>query len=155
MITSPNFTNATRETAERVRTNGRYSVRSDPVNGLDYEQRETLKEEATAVLAQTDYPMHVRAQALQRWIEAHYWRARERLEASSHKFQRRVHGKRYCPGYELDIDVYTRHWLAAVAPQIAEQDVVAYIVAEFGYQPEMSRFLPRGHSYYCEPQSDQ
>ena len=139
-----------RETAERVRANGRYSVGRDPVNGLDYHQRETLKSEAWAVLAQTDYPMHERARALLHVIEAHYWRARAALELEPRSFQRRVHGKRYCRGYRLSIDVYTRHWLAANGSRVKEQDVVAHVIAEW-YRPENSRFLPYGASMYREP----
>jgi hypothetical protein len=67
------------------------------------------------------------------------------------KFQRRVLGRRYSPWYELDIDVYTRHWLWANGDRVNEQDAVRYVIDEFGYAPEQNRFLPKGASIYREP----
>lgn len=80
---------------------------------MDYYEREKRKAEAWKLLSAEDTSLTIKARALLLLIEAHYWRAREHLEARPKAEQRRIHGKRYCRGYELDIDVYTRHWLHA------------------------------------------
>jgi len=52
------------------------------------------------------------------------------------------------PGYALDIDIYTRHWMWANGDRVAEQDAVAYVKEKFGYKPEESKFLKKGKSMY-------
>lgn len=135
---------------ERIKRDGHYSVPVQAGEGLDYEQRELLKREACAMLA-SDEPIPGRAWALLHLIEAHYWRAKSALENRPKRDQHRILGRRYTPGYELDIDVYTRHWLAANGANVSEQDVVHYVIEHFHYEPEESQFLPPGHSVYVIP----
>ncbi len=116
-----------------------------------YEQREAMKEQAWPIVGDPARPIFTRAAAALRVIEAHYWRARESLEARPKSFQRRVHGKRYSREYLLDLDVYIRHWLHANGERLLSQEVRAGILKEFGYAPEKSRFLAAGKSMYHEP----
>jgi hypothetical protein len=128
-----------------------YSV---PLHGgtpLDFKARETLKSEAWSVIG-GDASNIDKAWALLYVIEAHYWRAKQILEALPVVKQRRVHGKRYSKGYELDIDVYTRHWLwsnkDADALKNKSCNLVELLKEFFGYEPEQSKFLPVGHTIY-------
>lgn len=89
--------------------------------------------------------------ALLRWIDECYWDARKHFEAMPKAVQKRIHGKRYSPGYEMDIDVYTRHWLAANGDKLAP-GVLDYVREHFGYEPEPSRFLGKGQTIYALPQ---
>jgi len=114
---------------------------------LKYHERERQKHKARAVLNDPEANLFKKSRALLLVIEAHYWRAREHLEAWSKSAQRRVHGKRYCPGYQLDIDVYTRHWLFTNGDS-EDQEVVTYLREQCGYYPEPSRFLPKGRTSY-------
>lgn len=117
---------------------------------MDYHEREAQKTEAWRLLAAEETSLPIKAQALLRVIDAHYWRAREHLEARPRSEQRRIHGKRYCPGYQLDIDVYTRHWLHANGDRIAPE-VVAFVRDQWCYEPEPSRFLAKGQTSYAIP----
>ena len=119
---------------------------------LKYEDRETLKNEAWAVMA-SDASPYAKANALLHIIEAHYWRARESLDLMPSKIRRCVHGKRYSRGYELDLDVYTRHWLWANSDSVAIKgrgcDLPALLDQHFGYQPEENKFMPKGCTDYA------
>jgi len=117
---------------------------------MDYNEREQQKTEAWKLLRSEETSLVIKAQALLRVIDAHYWRARERLEEQPKSVQRRIHGKRYLPGYELDIDVYTRHWLHANRHIIAP-DVVECVREQWHYDPEPSRFLAKGQTIYVIP----
>lgn len=117
---------------------------------MDYHEREQQKAEAWRLLAAEETSLTIKAQALLRVIDAHYWRAREHLEARPRAEQRRIHGKRYCPGYQLDIDVYTRHWLHANGDRIAPE-VVECVREQWYYEPEPSRFLAKGQTSYTIP----
>lgn len=120
---------------------------------MDYLEREQQKSEAWTLLAAEDTSLPIKAQALLRVIDAHYWRAREHIEALPRAAQRRIHGKRYCPGYQLDIDVYTRHWLHANGDRIAS-DVVDFVREQWSYEPEPSRFLAKGETSYAIPNAE-
>jgi hypothetical protein len=135
---------------ERIVREGSFSVPFNAASPLTYQQRETLKSEGWAIVAAVGLHIHFRANALLAVIEAHYWRADEVLQTQPLAFRRRVHGRRYSPGYELDIDVYTKHWLWANGAKVKEQDVVKFVQDEFGYQPERSRFLPEGRTIYVD-----
>lgn len=117
---------------------------------MDYNDREQQKTEAWRLLEAKETSLTIKAQALLRVIDAHYWRAREHFETLPRSKQRRIHGKRYCPGYELDIDVYTRHWLHANGDMIAPE-VVECVREQWGYKPEPSRFLAKGKTSYAIP----
>ena len=62
---------------------------------MDYAEREQQKAEAWRLIAGEGNSLAIKAQALLRVIEAHYWRAREHLEVLPRAVQRRIHGKRY------------------------------------------------------------
>lgn len=120
---------------------------------MDEKARETLKSRAWDVLCDNGAALDAKAVALAWLIEAHYWRAKGALETMPLRAQRKVHGARYHKGYELDIDVYSRHWLASVVPSLVEStaltaDVVARFSEIYGYKPELSPFLPHGHTMY-------
>lgn len=117
---------------------------------MDYHERERQKTEAWQLLAAENTSLTIKAQALLRVIDAHYWRAREHLEARPRTEQRRIHGKRYSPGYQLEIDVYTRHWLHANADRIAP-DVIETVREQWHYEPEQSPFLAKGQTSYAIP----
>ena len=117
---------------------------------MDYAEREQQKTEAWRLLTADDTSLPIKAQALLRVIDAHYWRAREHLEARPRTEQRRIHGKRYCPAYQLDIDVYTRHWLHANGDRIAPE-VIDTVREQWYYEPEASRFLAKGQTSYAIP----
>jgi hypothetical protein len=120
---------------------------------MDYHEREKNKAEAWKLLGSADTSLTIKAQALLRVIEAHYWRAREHLEARPKAEQRRIHGRRYCPFYQLDIDVYTRHWLHANGDRIAPE-VIETLRDQWHYEPEASRFLARGQTSYAIPNAE-
>jgi hypothetical protein len=117
---------------------------------MGYQEREQQKAEAWRLLEAEETSMTIKAQALLRVIDAHYWRAREHLEARPRSEQRRIHGKRYSPGYQLDIDVYTRHWLHANGDRIPS-GVVECVREQWHYEPEPSRFLAKGQTSYAIP----
>ena len=120
------------------------------MNHMNYHEREQQKTEAWRMLADESVSLTLKAQALLRVIEAHYWRAREQLEANPRSVQRRIHGKRYSPGYQLDIDAYTRHWLHANGHRIAP-DVIETVREQWHYEPEPSRFLAKDQTSYAIP----
>lgn len=120
---------------------------ADPLN---YAAREELKALGRELCASSSQPLPVRALGLLAWIKGHYWRAKEALEGSPKSFQRRVLGKRWAPGIEIEFDWYVRHWLDANGMRVREQDVVQCLQDEFGYTPEKSPYLPPGATYYRE-----
>ena len=114
---------------------------------ITYTEREQLKKAAWLRINDADTSLLVKSQALLDVIEAHYWRARESLEKQPKSEQRRIHGKRYCKGYELDIDVYTGHWLYANGNRIAPE-IIAAVLMYWGYEPAESPFLMQGLTSY-------
>lgn len=118
---------------------------------MDYFEREEMKAEAWHCLGSELLSINEKAYALFRIIEAHYWRAREQLDDMPASFRRRVHGKRYSKFYELEIDIYTRNWLAANQNIPVGQDVFEYVINELGYKPVPSKYLPVGSTSYREP----
>ena len=118
---------------------------------MEYAEREAMKHKAWKVINSKDANIHAKAWGVLKVIEAHYWRAREDLESMPKAAQRRIHGKRYCPGYHLDIDVYTRHWLVANKSIPISYEVIQHVKSEFGYDPEESKFLHPGQTSYRLP----
>ena len=116
---------------------------------MKYEEREALKTNAWKAINTKNTSISEKAHGALDVIEAHYWRAREDLEAMPKSVQRRIHGKRYCPGYKLDINVYVRHWLASNTNRIPIPiEVVEYVKKVFNYDPEVSKFLQPGQTSY-------
>jgi hypothetical protein len=121
---------------------------------IEHREREAMKLEASRIVHDPHVGAPGRAQALLLWSEAHYWRAREHLDAQPPSFLSKVLGRKLPRGYELDIDVYTRHWLAAVAPSIpGAADLVDVIGKQYGYRPERCAYLPPGRSMYADPRT--
>lgn len=88
-------------------------------------------------------------------ISAHYVRAWAALQNSKAAFRRKVYGKRYSPGYELDIDVYTNNWLHSLRNHVAlgrhskaRKDFLTYNPS---YKPVRNKYLPDGMTIYQEP----
>lgn len=117
---------------------------------MNYEEREDAKRSAWAVLGDQKADLHTKAMYALRLIEAHYWRAKEDVDRSKAEFRRRVHGMRYSHFYELDIDVYTRHWLWANADRLLPPGVADEIARCWGYEPEQHKMLRKGMSMYGE-----
>lgn len=115
---------------------------------MNYHEREQQKAEAWQLLESAEESLETKARALLLVIDAHYWRAREHLEALPMAKQRRIHGKRYCSGYELSVDVYTRHWLHANGNRIAPE-VMQAVREQWYYEPEASKFLEQGKTIYA------
>jgi len=118
-----------------------------------HSEQETAKEQAWLVVGDKENPIHQRASALLRVIEAHYWHARQALEAQPKEFLRKVLGKRYTTGIQIEIDWYTSNWLASMEGlrpfhEIAEE--TKYIIEEFGYKPERHRFMKPGNTTYTD-----
>jgi hypothetical protein len=82
-------------------------------------------------------------------IDAHYHGQVEVLECDP---KRRSHtkmavGRKYYPGYELDIDHYTRHWLHSMG-HLIDGDVLFFLQEFMGYYAEKSKYLEKGHTVY-------
>lgn len=123
---------------------------------MGYHERERQKAEAWPIVRDVEAPLPRRAWALLQVIDAHYQRAFEGLESLPKVQQRQIHGKRYTPGYQLDIDVYTRHWLYANGDAVSPE-VVDAVREIYHYEPEQSKFLPKGQTsystYLCDKES--
>lgn len=114
-----------------------------------YEARERIKSLAGLIISTSALPIKDRVNALGDLIEMDYWRAYEHLN-STHSMARRALSPTERDGeYKLDLAMYTRHWLHAVGSQMSEQDVIEAFIAETGCTPLESRYLPFGHTCYC------
>lgn len=117
---------------------------------IEHVEREKIKSHAWSVVGNEEYSIESRARALLKIIEMHYWRAREGLQGRPVSALKKIYGKRYCKGYKLDIDVYTRHWMHANRNNIGSRhpEEMEYICKKLGYEPEASRYLPDGMTCY-------
>lgn len=114
-----------------------------------YEDREKFKKEAWEKISQASSLEEKAYYYLQGVVWAHYWRAREDIESqrNSKSLLRKIRGKKYCPGYQLDIDHYTKHWLHA-NKRIIHEEVLNVIKEKWGYEPEETKYLPEGCTSY-------
>ncbi len=80
-------------------------------------------------------------------IYSHYWRARECIEKCPKGFLKKVVEKKYFPGYQLAIDLYSVHWLWAMQYRF-EKDVIEEIEKFWHYKPTESKYLPHGMTIY-------
>ena len=115
---------------------------------VPYEKREAMKTEGWDAFNSATTP-HGKAGGILRVIDAHYWRVREQLEGISTKkrFLKMIVPQKYSPGYELDIDHYTPHWLHANR-KLIPPDVMEVLETQWGYKPVASKYLPDGMSLY-------
>lgn len=117
---------------------------------MNYQEREDAKKIAWAVLIRPDVSPREKAFHALKLIEAHYWRAREAVEGMPAPMRRKVHGRRYSRFYELDIDVYTRHWLWANGEKCLPASVLEVLKDDWFYEPEQHKMLGKGCSTYGE-----
>jgi hypothetical protein len=116
----------------------------------DYMEREEAKREGWDIIGNKDATPYQKAHAyLYRIIWSHYWRARESMESQRrHKSNlKKVMGNSYYPGYRLDIDHYTNHWLYANGNRISNE-VLKIIAEEYFYEPKKNKYLPEGMTLY-------
>lgn len=116
----------------------------------NYEERESMKQKGWDAY-RSDCSTGFKTHGLLLVISSHYWRARASLEKMPKAFQRKVHGKRYSPGHELEIDVYIRHWLFANCTKMAiDPLVIECLNSVWHYKPEKHPLLHDGKTIYCE-----
>jgi hypothetical protein len=115
---------------------------------VPYEEREKMKQEGWEAFSKATTP-HGKAAGLLRVIDSHYWRQREAFEDDRlhKKHLRMVVPRKYSPGYTLDIDHYTPHWMHSMRDKIPD-DVMEVLESQWGYKPEKSPYLPDGHTIY-------
>ncbi|NLI79426.1 MAG: hypothetical protein GX442_23640 [Candidatus Riflebacteria bacterium] len=115
-----------------------------------YQDREAMKQEAWPVYRDTTKTVEVRAAALLRIAEAHYWRAIEELDARGRAYQKKVLGKRLPARGDLPFRIYVNHWLAA-NPHLVAPEIMTYLLEQEGCQPEENPYMPHGATgYYLE-----
>lgn len=114
-----------------------------------YHEREEFKSEGWREISKTDDPNKKAWFFLYRVIWSHYWRAREEIEKNSKRksLLKKIRGKKYYPGYILDIDHYTKHWLWANKGMLDEATIKAT-----EYEPEENKYLPEGRTSYYFPE---
>jgi hypothetical protein len=110
---------------------------------IPYNEREKFKSEAWAIYNDEKVDIPGKALAILRVSEMHYHRM---IEDLSVEMQRLVIGSKP-PGYILELDTYTNHWLAA-NHQLFTPEVGQYILDEFHYKPERCKYMPSGRSSY-------
>jgi len=118
---------------------------------MDFQEQEQAKSEAWPII-RGDFSLDLKAQALERIITAHYWRAVTQFHALPATAKRKIEGKFYCgKNSTFGIDRYTRHWLAANS-NIVHPDILRRFTSLYGYEAEPSRYLPKGcTSYRLQP----
>jgi len=115
--------------------------------GMDYRRRERLKAQASAIL-KTPICGLGHSEAALFLIEAHYWRARQALQASPAALKRQVLNPRRAAGDALNFDVYIRHWLWANGERLLTREIMGDLANEWGYMPQQHQLLPLGASIY-------
>lgn len=122
---------------------------------IPYEEREKMKEEGWDHFNKATTPQG-KASGILRVCEAHYWRQREVFEDDPKVkiHTRTVVPKKYSPGYILDIDHYTPHWMFSMRDKIPD-DVMKALEDNWGYKPTKSKYLPDKHSLYVFDETDQ
>lgn len=115
---------------------------------LNYEEREKIKQEGWKIFHEGTTP-NAKACGLMRVIDSHYWRQRENLEFDSCRkgHTKLAVGKKYTPGYVLDIDHYTPHWLYSMRHMVPKE-VMEYIEENWGYVPTECEYLLEGNTIY-------
>jgi len=115
-----------------------------------YAKREEIKNRAWKGFHSGDDRVKVHC-LLHGIIWVHYWRAREFLEDNpklSKKLSKEVY-KDNTFNYSLDIDKYTNHWLYSMKEKVPDS-TLDLLKKEWGYKPKESKYLPKGHTCYCD-----
>ncbi|CUI18169.1 hypothetical protein PNK_p0117 (plasmid) [Candidatus Protochlamydia naegleriophila] len=114
---------------------------------MEYKEREKLKQIGYEELSKAKHLYQKAMVYLHRIILAHYWPARESIESlkNTKTLLKKIKGREYCVGYELDFDDYARHWLWA---NDKIPDLETYKCLCEYYVPEESKYLPKGYTKY-------
>ena len=114
-----------------------------------YEMREQVKYEGWEKISETVCPREKACHYLNNVIWSHYWRAREALE-NNRKWKsllKKVMGKKYHPGYMLDMDDYIPHYLYANLEN-SPKEMLNAIKEQWHYEPKESKYMPKGCTCY-------
>lgn len=116
---------------------------------MEYQEREKVKNEAWELFSKASTDAHKANILLHGVITPHYWRARENLEARKNlkSLLKKIFPKKYFPGYEMDIDHYTEHWLFAQKNAPFMTEGIFEQLCKF-YDPKESKYLPAGCTEY-------
>lgn len=123
-----------------------------PCEYPSYQEREKAKSIGWPLFSELkiirDYHLAVRC-LLNSIVWAHYWRCRENIEERKNckTILRKIRGKHYYTGYELDIDHYTRNWLWANSDLLCKE-ILEYLKEYWGYEPEENKFMKKGYTEY-------
>ncbi len=114
---------------------------------MPYKEREDLKEKGRELLKHAHSTTEQARIHLNFIILAHYWRAVEQLynQSGVGRKLKKIYGKEYYPGVDLDIDTYTRHWMAANA-DVPGPDVYQELIKI--YNPVQSKYMRKGYTVY-------
>lgn len=116
-----------------------------------YSEREEQKDKGWGLLSSIDLSYLQKAHAvLHTVIWAHYWRARIDIENSKQRenYLEMIRGENFYPGYILDIEHYTSHWLASNGLRLLCPEIVKAIKDDFYLEPKESEYLPQGMTMY-------
>jgi len=113
-----------------------------------YQEREDIKNRAWDGFANgsLSLKMHCLIHGI---IWAHYWRAREALEARP-KLENKVlktFYKNYSKDMSLCIDKYTENWLYSMG-HIPHKELMEKIEKTYYYKPKINKYLPLGMTMY-------
>ena len=116
---------------------------------MEYEEREKIKSEAWKQFSEASSDSHKANILLHGVVLPHYWRAREKLEAKKNlkSSLKKIFNKKYCSGYEMDIDHYTEHWLFAQKNASFMTEGIFEQLCQY-YDPKESKYLPAGCTEY-------
>jgi len=114
-----------------------------------YREREESKNKGWELYKKTE-DINKKASILLHYIiNSHYWRARKLLEDSpkTQTLLSKIRGKKYYPGYTLDIDHYVKNWIASNGDRLLSPDVLD-VLEEMSYPKEKCKYMPDGNSIY-------
>ncbi len=117
---------------------------------MEYKEREELKRKGWDDFSKAETPSGKCQVLMHTIIKSHYWRAREALEnrKDCKACLKKIRGSKYYPGYELDIDHYTEHWLFANQDHECMMNGVKEAAEEDWYTPKESKYMTKGCSSY-------
>jgi hypothetical protein len=122
-------------------------LKTIPRYNLNYRDREKLKSVGWK-LYNPKNDTYTRMDGIRFICDAHYWRAVEALDCPKKRSKlKKIRGKKYYPGYELDIDHYTPNWLASVR-HLFDPEAVELFKKTYYYQEEPNKYLPKGCTIY-------
>ncbi len=116
---------------------------------MNYKERERVKTKGFKIYNDKTKSINERALALLNIITSHYWRARLCIEngRTPQTVLRKIMGKTYEKGTELDIHCYTKDWLGSNGDRY-DKEIVKVLEQEYGYVSRKNRYLGDGCSVY-------